>query len=628
MFVKILLSLLLFSSTTFAQADAISPSNIRTYKQFKNYIINPDAEKNITTGITNTSSIVTRDTSTNRLNGSASFAIDGTASGQKVKFKMNTLPNKFGPGNGEFSFQYRATFSNATGDYKYYVENNTGTKKSAEYSLLTSSASPSSLTGTFVGDSTLDNPYYLVFESIVAAPDVFYVDDVYCGDVTSIGQFSAISESIDAGTMTIGAVTTGPTKGAITTDKVTYVREGKYAVINYTLNQAAGVAGSGDYLFSLPSGLAIDTAISPAYATAGQIAIAPAALASRLHASGRLNNTSTVTQELQAFTYSATQFRLSINFSSAVPNMSNASGFNLGIAFGMNFTVRVPIQGWSASQSAAAANQTDYGWTAYTPTISAGFGASTNISFLHMRKGENLIVKGTFTAGAVAASLGSITLPNSLVLDTTKISINNTTANPGSIAGRWDISEAATGTHGSLVTAPATSASLIYFGGSERIAASSLTPQNISGGVAASSVVIAVEFTVPISGWSENQRAPTLIGSVTSNSVSALAIETVRFSGGTWATNVCAASPCTINSSSNSGITVTRASTGVYTLNFPAGLFSAAPSCTFTVGNNANPTVVSFIAGTYSATAHPFKVDSGSGGVLDVWGNIICMGPR
>jgi len=142
-------------------------------------------------------------------------------------------------------------------------------------------------------------------------------------------------------------------------------------------------------------------------------------------------------------------------------------------------------------------------WTAYTPTVSAAFGTATGISFFYRRDGDMLSVQGTFTAGTVAASLATLTLPGGLSIDSSKISINNTSSNPGVMVGYYDNSEATANTQGCIVTAPATSTTLVYFGPGETNASSSLTPAN-GNVITASSVVLSVNFSVPIAGWSSN----------------------------------------------------------------------------------------------------------------------------
>lgn len=61
--------------------------------------------------------------------------------------------------------------------------------------------------------------------------------------------------------LTITATTTTPTKGTITDNLALWKRVGDSAIIKFDYRQtAAGVAGSGTYKFSIPNGLAIDTA--------------------------------------------------------------------------------------------------------------------------------------------------------------------------------------------------------------------------------------------------------------------------------------------------------------------------------------------------------------------------------
>ena len=64
-------------------------------------------------------------------------------------------------------------------------------------------------------------------------------------------------------TLTISAITNAPTKGAIVYDKVSYRRtsETTYEVAYNYAQSTAGTAGSGDYLFSLPSGLSFGNSV-------------------------------------------------------------------------------------------------------------------------------------------------------------------------------------------------------------------------------------------------------------------------------------------------------------------------------------------------------------------------------
>lgn len=114
---------------------------------------------------------------------------------------------------------------------------------------------------------------------------------------------------------------------------------------------------------------------------------------------------------------------------------------------------------------------------------------------------------------------------------------------------------------------------------------------------------------------------PILVGSVSSNTASMERVERLLVG------STCSTSPCTITSQSGSWVTsVTRTGTGAYTLNFAAGMFSAAPTCTcasILVGNvdcqMGNASTTSIDLSTIAAFANS-PYDTGF--------NIICMGPK
>lgn len=158
---------------------------------------------------------------------------------------------------------------------------------------------------------------------------------------------------------------------------------------------------------------------------------------------------------------------------------------------------------WATAPTVICVNPTPFpamsDWTSYTPTMGAGFGTCTNVSFKWKREGSDLLVKGTYTTGTTANAVYSITLPNSLIIDTTKMTLANTTANPGPEIGYWSQQG---GSHsGPIVTATSTSTSLVYLG-CQDVNVTMLTPAAATtAGIGASSVTSSY-FRIPISGWS------------------------------------------------------------------------------------------------------------------------------
>lgn len=127
-----------------------------------------------------------------------------------------------------------------------------------------------------------------------------------------------------------------------------------------------------------------------------------------------------------------------------------------------------------------------------------------------------------------------------------------------------------------------------------------------------------------IAAINESMNAPAIINTVSSSSSGQERLERVIVSPS------CSSSPCTIASQSGGISSVTRGSTGNYTINFVAGTFSAAPTCLGMSSNNSNvwqqlyysaPTSSSFQFATYH--------DAGSSSTITDSGfMVLCMGPK
>ena len=138
-------------------------------------------------------------------------------------------------------------------------------------------------------------------------------------------------------------------------------------------------------------------------------------------------------------------------------------------------------------------------WQNYTPTISAGFGTVTNNVAEYRRVGDSLQIQGSFTTGTVAASIASITIPTPFTIDTTKVSLNTTTASPSAQIGFYASSGLAN-SEGAVLAATTTSTSTLYFGGLGS-GTTILTPANGST-ISTSTSVFSYTATVPIAQWS------------------------------------------------------------------------------------------------------------------------------
>jgi hypothetical protein len=116
--------------------------------------------------------------------------------------------------------------------------------------------------------------------------------------------------------------------------------------------------------------------------------------------------------------------------------------------------------------------------------------------------------------------------------------------------------------------------------------------------------------------------SPVLMNQVSSNTSGQERVERVTVA------SVCTSTPCTISSQSGSWVSsVTRASTGNYSVNFVAGEFSATPTCTVYVHNNSNALAVAGNAPTSSLVGFT-SIVSTTAAVVDAAFDVICMGPR
>ena len=277
----------------------------------------------------------------------------------------------------------------------------------------------------------------------------------------------------------------------------------------------------------------------------------------------------------------------------------------------------------SSSQQAVSSAQADYDWASYTAIVT-NMGTSPSILCKHRRVDSNLEMEcnGTTGSGTQGAGLATIQLPNSLQLDSSKIVNTASTGSAGQVFGTYSIN--ATSGYGSVLSNTGSSSTVLYFG----YVATTSTQLTAQTGTAifTASTPINIRFTVPIQGWSSNQRAPTLVGSVTSNSAGAERIERAFITGVGGAGVTCGSTPCTITSQSGSWLTsVTRASTGNYTINYSTP-FMSSPVCSILVES----------AGVIAATGYSSTTSTGSlacrqastGSAQDCSFNIICQGPR
>ena len=217
----------------------------------RNYIKNPGAEKN-TVGVTDASGIVTRST-TDPLEGAASFVIDATATGQLAVFQANN----FQAGLLGQSCEWQAT---VLGDASLITMYATlaGSAVSAVVTGINSGTNSQTYSAIFpCGASTSDAPAFVV-ESTGDAASI-KIDGIYLGKALSLVSGMVISPWI-----TYTPVFTG--FGTVTVQNARYRQVGDVAEIEatFTSGTSTGVVAQ----VSLPTGLSVASGL-PTLSTSG-----------------------------------------------------------------------------------------------------------------------------------------------------------------------------------------------------------------------------------------------------------------------------------------------------------------------------------------------------------------------
>lgn len=161
-------------------------------------------------------------------------------------------------------------------------------------------------------------------------------------------QISAIGISVDftsCDTLTIGAVTTPPTKGGSTVDQCRYARVGDHMIFQYTYVQTSGgSSGSGQYLFPIPASLSADTSKITADTTSGTI-VANGAV------SNATNFTNSDSNLINCYLYDSTHLACrSQHAADAFQLFGSGSDVTLSATNArFSFQAEIPISGWSSN---------------------------------------------------------------------------------------------------------------------------------------------------------------------------------------------------------------------------------------------------------------------------------------
>lgn len=254
------------------------------------------------------------------------------------------------------------------------------------------------------------------------------------------------------------------------------------------------------------------------------------------------------------------------------------------------------------SQIAVNSLQGDYGLTAWTPTFTTV--SPSVVEMYHSRQGEFLYIQGKIVHAGGTGAL-TFTLPNGLVASSSKL----TAASNYQVVGTGSMTTTTLGSITILAQAGLTTLAI----GADGFGGGGNAPYTGAWG----SETMTFFAKVPIQEWQDTQKAPILVGSVTSGTPIAERIERAKINN---------SGSCSVGSQSGTWISsINRPSGGICDITFASGYFSAAPACTCTSESGSGYLC---IISTTSTTSGISIETANTSGVIDANFDIICMGPK
>lgn len=565
------------------------------------------------------------------------YDFDSNSAAQTVSSETITIPNGLLGQNGVAFCGVKTPSGTATHNLEVFD----GTNVIASVAVTTSSTRFANAITNFVFPTS--GTVVLRIKSVASNEPEIYIDDCYIGLANNISTSTNVTDWVDY-TLTIGASTTPPTQGAGATKTARWRRVGGNMEVQFTYAQtAAGTAGSGVYLFPLPSGgYTIDTTkvtVSTTGNGAGGTVVGVGQAA--FTTTGGANYAS----DLDVIPYNTTNFQLIAQTGPFGPAQGNVSSSTYQLSNNptyYSFSASVPIVGWSAepafrpdlaAQSWSGKITSTADWTTTSTsfvdvsvTSASTFTEVTNTNFgtvTQYKSGATEYPGFTFTPTRTGNYLVCFSgaIKNSNSSNVTYVKLTDGTNDITQPQDFVPISGGVSSTVSNCGILPVTN----------------LSTKNIRLQIKAGAFTAAINTgtTIPlgfsIAAIANGYPAPILLGSVTSKSTTAEGIERVTFGGATEGTNNCTSSPCTIYRSSAGISSVTRSATGIYVINFVSGAFSAAPTCvangiimgtgtgTFSQSTVTNPTSTTFNLN----SKNPSSIDADGGNI-----NVVCMGPK
>lgn len=570
----------------------------RVHQGVKNYVINPGAEVNASTGITATNTTVTRNT-TNPLFDSADFSFTIDSASDVVEWSLDAFDQELKNAVCEVSGSFATDANGENVQVQLYRNSSVVGSKS----LWTTTSSNPQEFGIYAPCGDLTSATTLRVVGTAATATAVKIDQL------QVTKIRGLSRSQIGGTW-VGSITVTNCSAGWDTSSTSYADFATQSGCSYTV--ANGSSEVSAPLTNIP-GLTLNQYADSVY---------------RFEAVGSIEqgNTSSDPAYFQFFdgtTQSFEQNTMSVGTSASSahpvivgtiqPSTSStvqlrirgkvASGANAYIrANSGNFlTINVYRFPRDSAISTVASKTGDYDWTSYTPVFE-GFGTPTGVQFFHKRIGDTLYVRGSFVAGTVSATPGTIGIPSGLAIDTTKIASTRSNVALLSLMTQEATNALSTSNNG-VVFFDGSSTGKVFLTNAAN-GTNLFTKPNASSVFSTGGDISVQEFSVPIKGWTKSAVASS-IGApdfYAGFSLSAAATDNSNTGGvwanasnATWATKTFHGSAVAGTSANHLSFKVPSLPAGAYEVVTNAQVYSASGNvCRFAIydGSNRNGIVL------------------------------------
>jgi len=246
----------------------------------------------------------------------------------------------------------------STGDLNVVLATSTYTASTSDDVILASGASftvttysPTGASGAIIEvkktDASLSNIIYVYYQSTYTTLAIKNESIQLLSDSSNWIPHRRHEPHIltDAGVISVTATTTAPTKSSATTDSVQWIKLGQIGEVYYRFDgTTGGLAGSGDYLYQLPSGMAFDSSQAVYTGTLTNLDQSEAQDAYIGYGHAAVNGGARGPVSL--FAYSTTHFRVGAISAFGAYNLQGSAHFPFSSKIGFTFVVRARMANW------------------------------------------------------------------------------------------------------------------------------------------------------------------------------------------------------------------------------------------------------------------------------------------